>query len=149
MSDAEDEFDAGGMADVATGDATPEQAVTPVDNGKSGEKQGAEGGSEGVDPTPDPSDSTLRAALNRLFDGTAEGPSVRQVMDEYALERPEAMMARGVARLGSGDRLPPGADLGIGAWLRSVRDGGSSSSESTDEQESGDPDLPDDLGDGV
>lgn len=55
--------------------------------------------------------------IDRLFDGSAPGPAVPQLMQQLGLERPHAMIARGVMRVSTGDGVPPIAEILIGMVL--------------------------------
>jgi len=54
---------------------------------------------------------------DRLFDGSAAGPSKMELTGEYGLEEWSALVLRGVLRAAPGDGMPPIGDISLGGIL--------------------------------
>lgn len=81
------------------------------------------------------------SVLERLFDGSAEGPQVTELKHEYGLEQWSALVVRGVLRVAPGRGMPPIGDISLGGVM------GVRKFQVEQQQESGDgvADLHDDV----
>jgi len=72
--------------------------------------------------------------LSRLLDGTADGPQVPPLMEQYGISsRPLAIACRGCVRVGTGSGIPPLAEIVIGGVLLFL----------SQQSDSDEPDAPD------
>lgn len=73
-----------------------------------------------ADGSPDPQAPAVeepQGVLERLFDGSADGPGVRQLQADYQIEHWMALIVRGVLRAAPGTGMPPIGDISIGGLL--------------------------------
>jgi len=69
--------------------------------------------------------------LERLFDGSAQGPAVTQIESDYGLAREISISLRGIMRIADGDGVPPIAEilLGVVLYVLSQQSGGDAGDE--------------------
>jgi hypothetical protein len=68
--------------------------------------------------------------MERLFDGGAPGPAVDELRRDYDLPRSLAICGRGIVRVGTGDGVPPVAEI-IGGSIMAMLEHRDGSDEST------------------
>ena len=68
---------------------------------------------EGHVPPANPGGSIMQ----RLFDGSAPGPSVTEIESDYGLAREISISLRGIMRIADGDGVPPIAEILMGVVL--------------------------------
>ena len=101
-----------------------------------GEPAGAEGAqpdAQAVEPTAGP--------MDRLFDGSAPGPSVGELEGDYGLGKPWSIFGRGCVRVATGDGIPPIVEIVIGAALGTRKLMDESADDGIDQPGFADPDA--------
>lgn len=73
----------------------------------------------GPDPLgdPEPAGSQATSPLERLFDGSAPGPSIGELRSDYEMPQWAAVIARGTMRTATGSGVPPIAEIAIGGIM--------------------------------
>jgi len=118
------------------------------DSPDTGDTGGSEPDSEGSNPTPDADSSTsagsgsggspLRSFISGLLDADADGPSLSDLRSDYQLNRPGALMLRGVLRASGAGGMPPIGEISLGGilWGREQTTSSTTSSSDDDQEES-------------
>jgi len=109
------------MSEPEYEDVGDPEAAAAAATGAGGEGGDEESGGRSGEATWAPTASS--GPLARLFDGRASGPSVGRMEADYGLDKPQATVARGLTRVGSGDGVPPIAEIVLGSilWVLSRR----------------------------
>jgi hypothetical protein len=121
------------------GQEMPDSPFQPIEEGETDDMGG----------TDSMADTGSSSPLDRLFDGSAPGPSVGELRADYSMPQWLAVMSRGIMRVATGDGVPPIAEIIIGGVMGAMGRDFPGLSLSRDDGESTDSGSTPDVGSGA
>lgn len=89
----------------------PDSPFEPIND--AGDTDETTDGINGEESLSEPADGPI----DRLFDGDAPGPQVRELRDQYDMPQWAAIISRGIMRVATGSGVPPIAEILIGTVM--------------------------------